>query len=463
MRQTVTWAINILLVFATVTVRPSLGQTHDGLSRGAGAASQSQIGPSDTASVPAGTHVDSNGNDSSAPVEEWPEFRGPTGQGHSSATSVPVTWDLQNNVRWKVAIPGKGWSSPIVSDGRVYLTTAVPSGEDPPRRQSLRALCLDIVTGRKLWDAEVFVKQLGAGEQLNPKNSYASPTPVTDGMHVFVHFGPDGTACLDRDGNRVWINDSLRYHPQHGAGGSPIFSGSRLVFHCDGAEDPSVVALHRDSGTVAWRVSRPPMPSPKWSFATPLQIQVNDAEQLISPAAHMVCSYDPVSGAELWRVQYPNKWSIVPRPVYSHGLVFVCTGYDGRAELLAIRPTGSGDVTDSHVAWRTDSNVPQIPSPLIVGNEIFLLSDNGIASCRDVETGKPYWRHRVAGDYAASPVHVAGRILLMSEQGVCTVIEAGREYRELATNDLHEPILASCAVVGNAIIVRTAGHLYRID
>ena len=398
-----------------------------------------------------------------ATAEDWPEFRGPTGQGLASATSLPVKWDLQANVRWKIPVPGKGWSSPIVHNGCIFLTTAVPSEEDPPKRQSLRALCLDAAKGETLWDVEVFVKQMGPDETINAKNSFASPTPITDGEHVFVHFGPDGTACLDRDGKRIWANDRLRYNPQHGAGGSPIFSGSRLVFHCDGAEDPFVVALDRDSGSVAWRTPRPPMASPKWSFATPLAIEVEGTRQLVSPAAQMVCSYDPSSGEELWRVRYPNKWSIVPRPVFSHGLVFVCTGYAGPAELLAIRPTGSGDVTDSHVAWRTDDNVPHIPSPLIVGNEIFLVSDNGIASCRDVETGALRWRHRVGGSFSASPVHAAGYIYMMSERGVCTVIAAGREYQELATNDLQEPTLASCAVVDGAIIVRTERHLYRIE
>jgi outer membrane protein assembly factor BamB len=395
--------------------------------------------------------------------EDWPEFRGPTGQGLAQATALPVQWDLTQNVRWKVRVPGKGWSSPIVMQGRVFLTTAVPSGEDPPRQQSLRALCLDAATGEILWNVEVFVKVMAPGETINAKNSFASPTPITDGKFVFVHFGSDGTACLNGDGKRVWTNDRLRYNSVHGAGGSPVLAGSRLVFHGDGAEDPFVVALERDSGTVAWRTSRPPMASPRWSFATPLLIEVQGARQLVSPAAQMVCSYDPSTGQERWRVRYPNKWSIVPRPVFSHGLVFVCTGYDGPAELLAIRPTGSGDVTDSHVAWRAGSHIPHTPSPLVVGDEIFLVSDNGIASCRDVETGELLWRERLPGNYSASPVHAAGGIYLASERGVCTVIAASREYRQRGSTDLGEPILASLAVADGAFFVRTESSLYRIQ
>jgi len=398
-----------------------------------------------------------------ATAEDWPEFRGPTGQGLSSATSLPVKWGLQSNVRWKVPVPGKGWSSPIVHDGRIFLTTAVPSEEDPPERQSLRALCFDAATGEALWNVEVFVKRIRPGEKINPKNSFASPTPITDGRCVFVHFGPDGTACLDRDGKRIWANDRLWYNSEHGAGGSPIFAGSRLAFLCDGVEDPAVVALDRDSGTVSWRTPRPPMASPRWSFGTPLVIEVEGKRQIVCPAAQMVCSYDPTTGEELWRIRYPNKWSIVPRPVFSHGMVFVCTGYPGTAELLAIRPTGSGDVTDSHVAWRTDKHVPQIPSLLIVENDIFLISNDGIASCRDVPSGTLHWRQRLGGSFSASPVHVDGRIYLQSEQGVCTVIAANREYRHLASTDLAEPILASCAIADGAVFLRTESSLYRIE
>jgi outer membrane protein assembly factor BamB len=397
----------------------------------------------------------------SARAEDWPQFRGPTGQGLSQATALPVEWDPANDVQWKVPVPGKGWSSPIVHDDRIFLTTAVPSEED--EQQSLRALCLDAGKGETLWDVEVFVKRMRPGEKINAKNSFASPTPITDGRRVFVHFGPDGTACLDRDGKRIWANDRLPYNSVHGAGGSPIFSGSRLVLLCDGAENPFVVALDRDSGTVAWRTPRPPMASPRWSFGTPLVIEVEGRRQLVAPAAQMVLSYDAESGAELWRVRYRNKWSIVPRPVFSHGLVFVCTGYPGSAELLAIRPTGLGDVTNSHVAWRTDKHVPQIPSPLVVGSDIFLVSNDGIASCREVVSGTLHWRERLGGSFSASPVHADGRIYLQSEQGVCTVITASREYRQLGSTDLGEPILASCAMADNAIFVRTESSLYRIE
>lgn len=404
-----------------------------------------------------------SGIGSRAAAGDWPDFRGPGGEGSAAGCNPPAEWNLEKNVRWKVPIPGKGWSSPIVRGDRIFLTTAVPADGDPPTRQSLRVLCLDLGTGATRWDHEIFSKSMGPEAKLHTKNSHASPSPIADEQHLFVHFGPDGTACLDFDGKVVWANDRLRYNPQHGAGGSPIFSGPRLVFHADGVVEPFIAALHRDSGTVAWKTIRPETQTPRFSFCTPLEIVAEGRRQIISPASHVVVSYDPVTGEELWRVTYPNKWSVVPRPVFSHGLVFVCTGYDGPAELLAIRPTGSGDVTGSHVVWKTDDNVPHNPSPLVVGDEIYLMADNGIASCRDVATGTLHWRQRIGGNFSASPVHAAGRIHVISETGVATIFAAGREWRELASCDFGEAALASPAFVDGAVLVRTEGHLWRIE
>ncbi|RLS29982.1 MAG: serine/threonine protein kinase [Planctomycetota bacterium] len=396
-------------------------------------------------------------------AEDWREFRGPGGQGQSQASDLPTSWGAEQHIRWKSAIAGKGWSSPIIDEGRIFLTTAVPSEETPPERQSLRAMCLDAATGKILWDKEVFSKSMSDAKN-HTKNSFASPTPITDGKHIFVHFGPDGTACLDRDGETVWSNAALNYNPQHGAGGSPIFADNLLVFHSDGATDPFIVALERDGGAVAWKTARPEMPDPKFSFATPLLLEAEGRRQLVSPASHMVCSYAPDSGEELWRVRYPNKWSVVPRPVFSHGLVFVCTGYDGPAELLAIRPTGLGDVTETHIAWKTDDNVPHNPSPVVVGDAIYLVADNGIASCRDVATGTLHWRQRLGGNFSSSLVHAGGRLYIISEQGVCTVFAADPSaYKELGTSDMGEQALASLAPAEGAIFLRTEGHLYRIE
>jgi len=403
------------------------------------------------------------GSGSGARAEDWPEFRGPTGQGLAVDRGLPVSWDVARDATWRTAIPGKGWSSPIVFQGRVYLTTAVPSDDAGSSQQSLRAICLNAKSGETLWDVEVFAKQIAPDEKIHKKNSFASPTPITDGQRLFVHFGADGTAALDLNGNVVWTNREIHYNPQHGGGGSPICSGSLLVFHCDGVEDPFVIALHKETGEVAWKTLRPAAESQRFSFATPLEIELSNTRQLISPASHVVCSYDAQDGHEIWRVHYPNKWSVVPRPVYAHGLVFVCTGYEGPADLLAIRPDGHGDVTQSHVVWRTDENVPHNPSPLVVGNELFLVSDNGVASCRDAESGKLHWRQRLGGNYSASPLYADGKIYFLSEEGICTVIAARQEYEELAKNEFGEATLASFAAADGALFARTESSLYRLD
>lgn len=395
-------------------------------------------------------------------AEEWPDFRGPGAQGESATVGLPVAFGPESLVRWKVAVPGKGWSTPIVDGGRVFLSTAVPTPENPPARQSLRGMCLDAATGATLWDRELFTKDMSKAKS-HAKNSFASPSAITDGRHVFFHFGPDGTAAVDRDGTPVWSVDSLVYDPQHGAGSSPVFAGGMLVFTGDGVADPFVAALDRATGNVAWKTPRPEMPDPKWSFCTPLVIEVAGTRQVVSPAAYMVCSYDAQTGRELWRVRYPNKWSVVPRPVFTHGKVFVCTGYDGPAELLAIRPDGSGDVTDTHVVWRTDDNIPHNPSPLVVGDCLYLVADNGIASCRDVATGDVRWRKRLGGNFSSSPVHAGGVIWIVSEQGVCTAFRASPEgYEELGTSDMGEPVFASLAPAEGSFFLRTEGHLYRI-
>jgi outer membrane protein assembly factor BamB len=396
-------------------------------------------------------------------ADEWPEFRGPTGQGLATASGLPLTWDQSSHVTWRRPIAGKGWSSPVVYQGQIYLTTSVPQSGDELGEQTLRTICLDARTGEPCWDVQVFLQPANEQSKIHIKNSFASPTPLIDGRRVYVHFGPNGTAALDLNGQLIWKTQEIQYDARHGGGGSPILSGRSLIFNCDGVERPFVVALDRDSGHEIWRTYRPEVEPERFSFATPLEIDVQGQRQVVSPGSSVVCSYTPDTGREIWRVRYPKKWSIIPRPVFAHGLVYVCTGYEGPAEILAIRPDGAGDVTDTHVVWRTKENVPHTPSPLIVGDKLFLLSDEGIASCRDAQTGKLHWRKRLSGNYSASPIYADGRVFFPSEDGECVVIAADVEFEELARNDLGEQTLASYAVGDGALFIRTAEHLYRID
>jgi outer membrane protein assembly factor BamB len=259
----------------------------------------------------------------------------------------------------------------------------------------------------------------------------------------------------------IWRNTELRYQPVHGNGGSPILAGDKLVFSCDGADQQFVAALECTTGKVAWKTPRQAGASRPFSFSTPLLITVGGRQQVVSPGSDAVMAYDPDTGREIWRVRY-DGYSVVPRPVYGHGLVFVCTGYNSPS-LLAIRPDGAGDVTDTHVAWTTRRGVPHTPSPLLVGDDLYLLADGGTVSCLDARTGRARWQRRIGGAYSASPLYAGGKIYCQGEDGTGVVLQAGQSFRLLARNDLGEHTLASCAAADGALFIRTQQHLYRIE
>lgn len=386
---------------------------------------------------------------------DWPEFRGPTGQGNAATTRLPLEWSNTRNIAWKQAIPGSGWSSPALKDGRVFLTSAV-GGEGT---MSLHALCLDESSGKILWDVEVF----GGAQatRIHTKNSHASPTPLVAEGRVYVHFGHQGTACLDPDGKVLWRQTSLNYPPVHGSGGSPILAGDALIFSCDGASDPFVAALDKRTGKLLWKTKRETTAKKTFSFSTPLLITVNGQPQVISAGSGVLCALDPKTGREIWRARYGEGYSVVPRPVFGHGLLFIATGFD-QPTVIAVRPDGKGDVTDTHVAWTLKKGAPNTPSLLLVGEELYMVSDGGIASCVDAKTGRVHWQERIGGNYSASPIHAGGRIYFQNEEGAGVVLKAGRTFEKLASNDLGERTLASYAASENALFIRTDKHLFKV-
>jgi outer membrane protein assembly factor BamB len=397
-----------------------------------------------------------------AHADDWTEFRGPTGQGISTATGLPTHWSTSQNVAWRVELPGRGWSSPVLLGKRVYLTTAVPIESDASGSQSLRALCVDADSGDMIWNVEVF--QQAARAPMHGKNSHASATPVTDGKRLFVHFGPHGTACLNLENGKIlWRNEDLKYSPVHGNGGSPVLVKGLCVVSCDGSDHQFVAALDQRRGSLRWRTDRNARPQKGFSFGTPLVIDVGGKEQIVSTGSDAVMAYDPKSGREIWRVAYPGGYSVVPRPVFGMGLLFVCTGYDSPT-LVAIRPEGAGgDVTESHVAWRLKKAVPHNPSPLLVDDALYLVSDKGIVTCLEARSGTERWQERVGGEFSASPLYADGKIFLQNETGDGIVLRPGAKYEELARNALGERSLASYAVGDGALFVRTEMHLARLQ
>jgi outer membrane protein assembly factor BamB len=396
---------------------------------------------------------------SMAQAADWPEYRGPTAQGIVTEAALPTEWSDTKNVAWKQPIPGKGWSSPVAVDGRIYLTTAVPV-EGKEGELSLQALCLEGATGSIKWAKEVFHEGADA-PRIHSKNSHASPTPLVRDGRLYVHFGHMGTACLDLDGNIQWRNNDIHYVPVHGNGGSPILVDDALIFSCDGTDLRCVVALDRRDGRRLWKTDRTEQPAKGFSFGTPLFITVNGRQEVVSQGSGVVGAYDPKTGEEIWRVRY-DGYSVVPRPVYGNGLLYVCTGFDA-PKLLAIRPDGKGDVTNTHVVWSVSKNAPNSPSPLLLGDELFMVSDAGIASCLDAKTGTEIWHERLGGHYSASPIEADGKIYFLSEEGVGVVVKAGRKFELVGSkNPLNEKALASYGVLDGSLLIRTETNLYRI-
>ena len=398
-----------------------------------------------------------------ASAADWTEFRGPNGQGVTEIRHLPLSWSKTEHVVWRQELPGKGWSSPVLLGKRIYLTSAIP-GEKPATgepSQSLHALCLDAETGTVIWDHEIF--QQPAGQRIHSKNSHASATPITDGKVVYVHFGTHGTACLNlEDGKAVWKTTELKYVPQHGNGGSPILVDDKLVLSCDGTDVQFIVALDRATGKIVWKTPRSVKPAKGFAFCTPLLIEVNGKRQIVSGGPDAVYAYDPQDGKEIWYCRYKGGYSVVPRPVFGKGMVFLSSGYD-TPRFLAIKTDGQGDVTDTHIAWELKRGAPLNPSPLLVGDEIYLVADNGIATCLDAATGKQHWQERIGGNFSSSPLAAEGRIYLQSEEGVGIVLKASTTFEELSRNDLGERTLASYAVAEDgSLLIRTEQALVKV-
>jgi outer membrane protein assembly factor BamB len=390
---------------------------------------------------------------------DWPQFRGPNGDGHADGAKLPTEWDRAKNVTWRKEIPGLGWSSPVVVDGRIFLTTAVPTNGD----YSLRALALHAKTGDVIWNVEVFHEDGKTFPGIHRKNSHASPTAVVEGDAVFVHFGHMGTACLNaKDGSKVWTQQSLGYKPVHGNGGSPVLAGDHLIFSIDGTDRQEVVALDKRSGKIAWRTPRDLKVAKPFSFSTPLLITVNGQDQLVSAGSGAVMSLDPKTGKELWRVKYGTGYSVVPKPVFGNGLIYLSSGYDSPV-FYAIKPDGRGDVTDTHIAWKAQTGAPRNASPLVVDDAVYLAADDGRFTCLDAKTGKVRWRESTGRAYSASPLFANGLIYLLDEDGLATIVKPGVSYEEVIRIKMGEKALASYGVDGDALLVRTEKALYRIE
>lgn len=390
--------------------------------------------------------------------ENWPNFHGPTNDNHSDAKQLPRKWSETENVIWKTPIHDSGWSSPVVWDNQIWLTTATDDG-----KKSF-VLCIDRETGRIVRDIKLFENE--KPEDTRKFNSFASPTPVIEAGRVFVHFGSYGTACLDtKTGETLWSRRDLPCLHWRGPGSSPIVFENLLILHFDGYDHQYVVALDKTTGKTIWKKDRnvdygTADGDIMKAYSTPIVIEAAGRLQLISPTSKAALALDPRTGEELWRVRYPG-FSTAARPMFGQGLVFINTG--NPPEIIAVRPDGAGDVTDTHVIWHAKKSMPSIPSSLLIGDAIYSMDNNGVATCLEAKTGTVVWSQRVGGNYYASPIFVDGRIYTFSLDGKTTVIAPAREFQELAVNQLADGFRSSPAVAGRAFFLRTEKNLYRIE
>lgn len=416
------------------------------------------------------------------PGAAWPQFRGPGGQGH--AAGAPLRWSESDGVIWKQEIPGRAWSSPVIANDRIWLTTAVeklaqgrlkekllePMKDHPMYRNltvlervDLWALQFDMATGELLRKVKLF--SVAEPQPVHNLNSYASPTPILDDNRLYCHFGRFGTACVDVDsGETLWERQFVVEHGV-GPGSTPALWENVLIIPCDGMDEQYVVAVDKLTGENVWKKDRPPLratdPDYLKAYCTPLVFEAAGRTQVVIPGAQWFISYDPATGDELWRVDHGRGFSNVPRPVFDGELLFLNTGFT-KAQLWAVRPDGEGDVTDTHVEWKWTKQVPTMPSPVVVDGLVMFVSDNGVATCLDADTGEEHWKERMAGNYCASPLAADGRVYFCNQEGRTTVVAAKPQFEVLAENELDGRFMASPAVAGGDLILRTEEHLYRI-
>ncbi len=400
--------------------------------------------------------------------DNWPQFRGPDGTGHSTARDLPLNWSETNNIVWKTPIHDRGWSSPVIYGDQIWLTTATLDG------RNLYAICVDRETGRVVRDLKLF--EVAQPQFAHSFNSYASPTPAIEQGRVYITFGSPGTACIDTKNFKVlWERRDIECNHFRGAGSSPIIFRNLLIMHFDGSDHQFVMALDKNTGKTVWQTKRSidfqdvdangkiaADGDLRKAFSTPHVATINGRLELISLGAKAAYSYDPLTGKELWRVEERGQHSASTRPVIGAGMIFFPTGFS-TGQLYAVRTGGNGLITDTHVAWKVKRGVSNKPSILLIDNLIYMINDTGIASCIDANTGEQVWQQRIGGEYSASPVYADGKIWLFSEDGKTMVIRPGRTYESLAENKLAEGFLASPAIAGKAFYLRTRTHLYRIE
>tara|TARA_B100000927_G_scaffold81577_1_gene65370 strand:- start:4072 stop:5322 length:1251 start_codon:yes stop_codon:yes gene_type:complete len=393
--------------------------------------------------------------------EQWSQFRGHYGNGIIKSTSAPINWSENTNIDWSTPIHDRGWSSPVIWNDQIWMTTATKDGN------KMYAICVNKLSGKIEHDLHVF--DVKSPQAITNENTYASPTPVVEEGRVYVHFGTYGTACIStKDGQILWKRRDLNCDHEIGAGpaSSPFIYNDFLIFNVDGRDVQYVIALNKETGKTAWKTNRSVdfsdvQVNQRKAYGTPFIIPRGNSNQMVSIGAKGVYSYDPENGKELWKAEH-RGWSIAPRPVYGEGLVFTMIDRD-RPEMWAINPNGSGDITETHIEWKETKRMPPRASPIIIKGLLFVVDRNGYISCIEAKTGKSIWQKRVKGRFSASPILANNLIYFFNEDTVCTIIKPTRELEIVAENKLSDDkLMATPAFDENSIYIRTEKNLTRI-
>jgi outer membrane protein assembly factor BamB len=407
-------------------------------------------------------------------ADDWPQFRGPTGDGHAIAKNLPTTWSETQNVRWKTAIHDKGWSSPVILGNQIWLTTVKEQyAADAPKENAQKkipkpdwiemyAVCIDKTTGKPVFD--IMLRKEERPDYCHSYNSYGTPTPVLEEGRVYLHFGSHGTFCVDtKTGQTIWQRVDLACDHWRGPGSSPIVHDGLVFLTFDGYDLQYVAALNKSDGTTAWKKDRKikytsTNPDLYKAYSTPTIVNVSGHEEMISPSAEATIAYDPKTGAELWRIHHGGM-NEACKPVFGNGLIYLTTGHT--SNVLAVKAGGKGLLAPSSVAWKTIKATPSRPSLLLMDDALFMVSDKGFAASVDPKTGEQQWQERLGGDFCASPILADGKIYVFDQDsGKAHVLATGKEFKSLAVNKLDDGCMASPAAVGDALYVRTKTHLY---
>jgi len=389
--------------------------------------------------------------------DDWPQFRGPTGDGHSPAKNLPTRWSETENIVWKTPIHDKGWSSPVIRGDQIWMTTALATGKE------FFAVCVDRKSGKIVHDIKVFTEEKPAF--CHEYNSYASPTPIIENDRVYVHFGAHGTACLDTTSGKIlWEQRELKCDHFRGPGSSPFLYGNLIILTFDGFDVQYLAALDKNTGKTVWRKDRGiKYPNSngdlRKAYSTPSILKVAGKDQLVSPSAEATISYDPLTGDENWRITHGGM-NAAGKPVFGHDLMFLTSGHT--AQLIAVKQGGKGELAKDQIAWKWGRNVPSRPSLLLVDDLLYFVDDAGVGACLEAKTGKQLWTERLGGRTCASPVYANGMIYVFDEDGKGTVVATGPDFKKIATNQLNAGCMASPAIAGDQLFVRTKTHLYCI-